>query len=196
MATLSSAIAEVDLMNPNSLTAIQKTVYINRLEGRVLSEIIELFENINIPLVYGTLKYEIQGLSSDIDIIKVRTESRELIKEDSRSDSQYGYTITLEGGKYYITLKDTYNNKSLIITVQKRDPKLDYSTDSSKQLLVPVPYDDVYVLYLNSMIYHQSKDYNEYNNNVILFNDRFEAFEIWYNKRKPKVNIPARNVWW
>lgn len=195
MSTLASVIAEADSMTPNALTPAQKTTFINRIEGRVLSEIMDLVENTRITLVDGVLKYEIPNLTSELDVVKVRVDLAVLTKIDARSDLDWGYMITLEDDKYYITLKSSYGASELIVTVQQRDRKLDYSTDSSKELLIPVPYDDIYVLYLNAMIYHHAKDYEEYNNNAALYNDRLEAFKIWYNRRKPKVDYPSRNVW-
>ena len=52
--------------------------------------------------------------------------------------------------------------------------------DADKELLVKAPYDDIYGLYAAAMIDFHNKEYNNYNNSVLMFTDRLDAFKDWY----------------
>lgn len=61
------------------------------------------------------------------------------------------------------------------------EPKqYDTPKDADQDLLVPHPYDDVYALYVAAMIDFFNKEYTNYNNSVLMFTERMEAFKAWY----------------
>ena len=67
--------------------------------------------------------------------------------------------------------------------------------DADKELLVKAPYDDIYGLYVAAMIDFHNKEYNNYNNSVLMFTDRLEAYKANYiqrNRKKTAKNF--RNV--
>lgn len=64
-----------------------------------------------------------------------------------------------------------------------------------KQLLVPHPYDDIYALYVSAMIDFHNREYEEYNNTVLLFKERLEQYKAWYIRNHPCCNhTNFRNV--
>ena len=67
--------------------------------------------------------------------------------------------------------------------------------DADRELLVPFPYDDLYALYVASMIDFYNREYQSYNNTAAVFADRLDAFKRWYirhNAHGRAVNF--RNV--
>lgn len=52
--------------------------------------------------------------------------------------------------------------------------------DADIPLQVSAPYDDIYALYVAAMIDFYNKEYNNYNNSVLMFQDRLDAFKAWY----------------
>ena len=52
----------------------------------------------------------------------------------------------------------------------------DYSKDSEKELILDEAYSDIYLFYLSAMIDFFSRDYAEYNNSMLMFNEAFERF--------------------
>ena len=56
----------------------------------------------------------------------------------------------------------------------------DIPEDADKPLLVPAPFDDVYALYVASMIDFHNREYNNYNNSAMMFSDRMDAYKSWY----------------
>ena len=55
-----------------------------------------------------------------------------------------------------------------------------YPDDMDKELLIPPPFDDVYVLYLESMIDYYNREYGNYNNSATMFETRFSEYKKAY----------------
>ena len=196
MPTLAAVIQEVDLFTPNAFTNDQKTALINRVEGRVLSEVMELFSSQDVAYVTTTAKYKLTGVTDMFDVYKVLRGQIELQKVDARA-AFTGYMLTDEADGIYITVYNVDEDCTLTVVTQQRDVKLVYSTDSTDTLLIPVPYDQVYVYFVTAFIFHAMKDYDEYNNNITLYNSEMAAFKAWYDKRKPrepKIYAASTNI--
>lgn len=48
-------------------------------------------------------------------------------------------------------------------------------------LLVPAPYDEMYLRWLEAQIDYHNGEYDKYNNAIIMFNTAFEAYQSFYN---------------
>lgn len=59
-------------------------------------------------------------------------------------------------------------------------------TDSGTTLLVPFPYDGLYVSYLEMEIARINGEMPRYNNAAVIFNEKYSAFKRWYNRTHPK----------
>lgn len=67
----------------------------------------------------------------------------------------------------------------------------DENTDLSTQLLVPAPYDDIYLFYLESKIDYWNGEIRKYNNSNAMFSNALELFSKYYNR----MNLPlGRNM--
>lgn len=55
-------------------------------------------------------------------------------------------------------------------------------TPGDTELLVPAPYDDIYLYHLESMIYYRNEEMPRYNNAITLFNDLYADFRKFYNR--------------
>jgi len=53
-------------------------------------------------------------------------------------------------------------------------------------LLVPAPYDEVYIKWLEAQIDYNNGETGKYQNSMIMFNTAYSAFERYYNR----VNMP------
>ena len=63
-------------------------------------------------------------------------------------------------------------------------------TDLDTQLLVPAPYDDIYIRWLESRIDYANGEYNKYNNSTTAYNAAFKAYSGYYNtQHMPKHAI-------
>ena len=60
-------------------------------------------------------------------------------------------------------------------------------TDLNTELLVPMPYDKLYIHYLEMQIDYANNEYGKYNNSMMMYNASYSAFQTYYNRvHKPK----------
>jgi hypothetical protein len=59
-----------------------------------------------------------------------------------------------------------------------------YDADTSLDtvLLVPAPYDDIYIRYLEMQIDYANGEYVKYNNSKVMYNETYSAFKRYYNR--------------
>lgn len=59
-----------------------------------------------------------------------------------------------------------------------------YESDTSLDtvLLVPSPYCDVYIRYLEAQIDYANAEYGKYNNSMAMYNSAYSSFERYYNR--------------
>lgn len=55
-------------------------------------------------------------------------------------------------------------------------------TPLETELLVPAPYDELYLRWLEAQIDYHNGDYGKYNNAIVLYNTVFDAFRNDYNR--------------
>lgn len=58
----------------------------------------------------------------------------------------------------------------------------DDNTDIQTELLIPYPFDDIYVRWLEMQIDYTNGEYSKYNNSKTMFNEAYSAFENYYNR--------------
>ena len=58
----------------------------------------------------------------------------------------------------------------------------DVETPLDAVLLVPAPYDDVYVKWLEAQIDYANGDTSKYENSMIMYNTAYSTFERYYNR--------------
>ena len=63
-------------------------------------------------------------------------------------------------------------------------------TDLDTELIVPAPYDDIYIRWLESRIDYAMGEYNKYNNSAKAYNTVFEAYSSYYNRN----NMPKHAI--
>ena len=55
-----------------------------------------------------------------------------------------------------------------------------YPEDMDKDLLIPPPFDDVYVLFLEAKIDYYNREYANYNNSAMMFESQFSEYKKAY----------------
>lgn len=70
-------------------------------------------------------------------------------------------------------------------------PAYDCPADADIELLIRHPFEDLYELYVTAMIELADKEYNDYNQTVLVFEERLKQYKAWYirNNRPPKHNV-------
>lgn len=55
-------------------------------------------------------------------------------------------------------------------------------TPMDTELIVPTPYDDVYIKWLEAQIDYANSEYGRYNNSMVAYNSALTSFERFYNR--------------
>ena len=67
-------------------------------------------------------------------------------------------------------------------------------TNLLTELLVPAPYDDIYIRYLEMQIDYANGEYGKYNNSKVMFNTAYSDFEKYYNREHMPLNRGKRFI--
>ena len=67
-------------------------------------------------------------------------------------------------------------------------------TDLDTKLLVPAPYDEVYIRYLEMQIDYANNEYGKYNNSMVMYNSVYTAFEKYYNREHMPISRGRRFI--
>lgn len=59
-------------------------------------------------------------------------------------------------------------------------------------LLVPAPYDEVYLRWIEAQIHYYNDELKRYNNAIILFNTAFDDYAAYYNQNHRPINRGKR----
>lgn len=69
-----------------------------------------------------------------------------------------------------------------------------YTADTAldTELLVPSPYDEVYIHYMEMRIDYTNNEYGKYNNSMVMYNTAYSAFERYYNRNHMPISHGQR----
>ena len=59
----------------------------------------------------------------------------------------------------------------------------DANTSLETPLLVPAPYDDIYIRWLEARIDYANGEINKYNNSLTAYNDAYDLYANYYNRK-------------
>ena len=104
----------------------------------------------------------------------------------SKVDALKPNTYSIEDKLGWLSTLDTRIMTQIIEAHEQTEPIHFYGYDDPEDLgidlLVPAPYDEMYLRWLEAMIdYHNSED-DRYNNAIILFNNAYEGYKTHYTR--------------
>jgi hypothetical protein len=67
-----------------------------------------------------------------------------------------------------------------LVMGEKKVAPYKYPEDMDEDLLISFPYDDLYCLYVESMIDYYNREYDYYNNSATMFGDKFTEYKKAY----------------
>ena len=65
------------------------------------------------------------------------------------------------------------------------------NTDPTTEMLVPSPFDEVYIRWLEAQIDYANGEYDHYNNSVMMYQTAYDGFRNWYNREHLPI---GRNI--
>ena len=67
-------------------------------------------------------------------------------------------------------------------------------TDVNTELLIPAPYDEAYIRWMEAQIDYANGEYGKYNNAMAMFNTVFDAFAKYYARNNTPVSHGRRFI--
>ena len=59
----------------------------------------------------------------------------------------------------------------------------DANTNTATEMLVPAPYDDIYVRWLEAQVDYANGEYGKYNNSITMYNSAYAEYAGYYNRK-------------
>ena len=109
-----------------------------------------------------------------------------IIEAITRCDALKHNTYTQTDKVQWLSRLDWMVKKHIIDTHEGADAVTftgyDDSTDIQTELLVPAPYDEMYLRWMEAQIDYHNGEYGKYNNAIDMFHTSYEAYQNYYNR--------------
>lgn len=95
----------------------------------------------------------------------------------------------------WLTALDHYLYTDVILTHEGGDEVTftPYEDNVDSELLVPAPYDSLYVEYLKMKVFYETHEYTRYNNSMSVFNKMLSAWRgTYHSSHRPKSEVGMR----
>lgn len=106
------------------------------------------------------------------------------LKPNSYTDLEKIEWLSILDGMIKAEIIDTHEgNEGVVFEGYTED------VDSTKELLVPAPYDDIYIHWLSAQIDYTNGEYGKYNNSKAAYNNSYVAFAKSYNSKHKPISL-------
>lgn len=68
------------------------------------------------------------------------------------------------------------------------------NTDMDTELLVPPPYDEVYLRWMEAQIHYHNGEYDKYNAAIVMYNTAFDAYANFYKQNHMPISRGSRFI--
>lgn len=107
---------------------------------------------------------------------------------DSQKPNTYSYNEKLS----WLSRLDAMVKRLIIDTHEGGDgvsfTGYDDSTDQDTEMLVPAPFDEMYIRWLEAQIDYANEEYDRYNNAVLMYQTAYDGFSAWYNRNHMPIS--------
>jgi hypothetical protein len=117
----------------------------------------------------------------------------------SKVDALKPNTYSSEDKVEWLSSLDFRVKSQIIDTHECNDPVLfdgyNSATDHETELLVPAPYDEMYLRWLEAQIDYYNGEDDRYNNAIILFNNAYDGYKKHYTRNHMPISKGSRFVY-
>lgn len=116
----------------------------------------------------------------------------------NRLDALIFNTYTTDDKIQWLSRLDTAV-KQQIIDTHEGGQKVEFegytaATPVATKLLVPSPFDEVYLRWMEAQIHYHNGEYDKFNAAIIMYNTAFESYASYYNKHHMPITKANRFV--
>lgn len=119
-----------------------------------------------------------------------------IIEAIERTDSLLFNTYDMADKVAWLSKLDAMVKRHIIDTYEGSEQIIfgGYAEDTDQEtvLLVPAPYDEMYIRWLEAQIHYTNGEYGKYNNAILMFNTEYETFASYYNRNHMPVSRGKR----
>ena len=116
----------------------------------------------------------------------------------SKVDALMPNNYTPEDKIGWLSDLDARVKTQIINTHRRNEPIFFYGYDSildlETELLVPAPYDEMYLRWLEAKIHYHNSEDDRYNNAIMLFNNAYEGYKKHYTRTHMPLNHGSRFI--
>ena len=109
-----------------------------------------------------------------------------IIEAISRLDSQKHNTFSQSDKVEWLSRLDSMVKKHIIDTHEGADEVTftgyDGTTDLQTELLIPEPFDEVYLRWMEAQIDYANGEYNKYNQSIQMYMTAYDGYANYYNR--------------
>ena len=115
-----------------------------------------------------------------------------IIEAVNKIDALKPNNYTTENKVAWLSTIDGIIKKEIIDTHEGADKVTfngyDASTTNDTVLLVPAPYDDIYIRWLEAQIDYNNGEYGRYSNSMTMYNAAYSNYERYYNRNNMPIS--------
>lgn len=163
------AISRIDSLKHNTYTQSDKVTWLSRLDSMVKAEIIDTHEGADKE--QAIKEYIEANIAAHEAAVVEYMKVNEVSREDAEKNVHFR-EIKYKEAKEHI--EATRND--IFFT------GYDDNTDLQTELLVPAPYDEVYLRWMEAQIDYHNGEYDRYNNAMDMYNTAFTGYQNYYNR--------------
>lgn len=104
------------------------------------------------------------------------------VKPNSYSQGEKVAWLSTLDGKVKREIIDTHERCDKDCCVNVAFDGYNPNEDLQTKLLIPAPYDEVYLRWLEAQIDYANGEYGKYNNSITMFNNAYASFANFYNR--------------
>ena len=121
-----------------------------------------------------------------------------IIEAINKNDALKSNTFSQDDKVEWLSRLDWIIKKQILDTHQGAEhvtfTGYDGNTDLHTPLLVPAPYDEVYLRWLEAQMAYHNDEIDRYNTAITMFNTAYEAYEKYYNRTHMPIAKGSRFV--
>lgn len=166
--------------------------WINLVEANLYTNIIKEYGVEHYQGILDEYQFDLPNGVELSDVKKVLVNGVKYKKKDVRAYREK-HSFWYESGKLCIypacTQTDLPDDPKIRVVYQVRPtPKL-YENIDTDTLLLPDMFMDIYDYFLMSKVSYMLKEYAESQNHTVMFNNRVNEFEEWYEENRPQKPV-------
>lgn len=164
---LMDAIAEFDARQYNTVDPEQKIKWLERVDQRVFQQIIKTHEGADKEKAIE--EYIQANVTAHEEAVVEYMKVNEVSREEAEQNVVFQEIKYKEAKEYIEATRNDIFFKG-------------YTNGVDAELLIPEPYSTAYIWWLEAQVHLLNKEYDDYNNAVLLYNKEFEDYARWYTR--------------